>query len=166
MRKSAAVASAFVALAALAACESTRPDVCAPLPPGGGPPVLATQDQELCEVARLRVRDAVYAAGIRDDRRVGVIHDLSRSWGDADTVAGLVERIRGDAGDEIAEAVRRACDDVRSRSRRPLPAGCGERCLVRGAAKGARIALDDVRDLLIRTSGPMFDPAGKVERGE
>lgn len=166
MRISPAAVLLAAASAFSAGCESVRPDVCGAFPPGGGPPVVSTRDQEACELARLRVRDAVAAAGFGDARRIEVVHDLSRSWDDARTVDGLVARVRQDAGDAVADAVRRACDDVAAHSKRPDAPGCGEACLVRGAAKGARIALDDALDFAIRTNGPFFDPKGKVERGD
>ena len=120
-----------------------RPEICGEPHAGGGPAVLSTKDQELCEIVRLRVLMERETAPSFTRARLDHLVDRSLAWEMKGTLAALLEAVRADAGDGFAGAMQRAFDAVRTKSSRPLPADCpdAERCLVRGAARGARIAL-------------------------
>ena len=120
-----------------------RTDVCGEYPANGGPAVLATRDQELCEVVRLRVvRQLDLQANLTYDE-IDRLLERTAAWEGRPSVDDLVATIRRDAGDAMAGEVRRAVDSVLATSQRPLPADCPDmqRCLVKGAARGVRIAL-------------------------
>jgi hypothetical protein len=65
-------------------------------------------------------------------------------------VDALLRRVRADAGEVMAAAVERAVHEVLAHSTRAVRASCADeqRCLVRGAALGIRIALDDASQVL------------------
>lgn len=144
-------AAAFAAAAAaLAACAAQSRTTCGEPSGRGGPPVIATRDGELCESARLRVAEAL---GRREDlfaERAEQYRDMTWSWQDARTLDGFLRRVRSDAGDDLADAIALAIDQVREHGTKPDRADCAdaERCLVRGAALGARIAFDDAAQVL------------------
>ena len=131
----------------LSGCEifvGGRVDSCGEPPPDGrGPAVIATLDQELCDVVRLRVIRRL--DGMEELKRADLdrLVDRTLAWEQKRTLDELVEAIRKDAGDAMAEEVQRAASAVLAQSRRTTRPECGEvqRCLVKGAAKGARIAL-------------------------
>lgn len=149
-----------VAALALAACGTPRRTTCGTLPEHGGPPTLATRDAELCEAVRLRVAEHLGALPDLAPEQAELLRDLTWRWEDARTVDALLHRIREDAGEAFAAAVARAVDEVRAHGTRPMPADCAdaERCLVKGAALGARITLDTaaavLRTFRRRTSQP------------
>ncbi len=153
------------ALAALPACSGRRTDICGEIPASGGPAVIVTRDQELCEIARVRVQRAIADEAKLDELTAQHLHSRSFSWEDAKTTEGLVARIRSDAGDRVADAVARAIADVRQFSQRPIGTTCAdeERCLALGAARGARFAVGDVLDYFIRTRPPAFRPGSTGE---
>jgi hypothetical protein len=135
-----------VAALPLAACSLViggATDTCGERPAGGGPPVIVTKDQELCDIVQIRVAQAV-----EDDPGIGYarlleIRDKSMDWQGQKTLDGLVAAIRRDAGDKTADAVQRAVDSVMAQSKRPLRVEGDDvqPCLVKGAAKGARLAV-------------------------
>ena len=130
---------------ALGACEilvGAKIDTCGEHPAGGGPAVIVTKDQELCDVVRLRVTREVDANELTRET-IDHLVDRSLSWERRDTLDEFVAAVRKDAGDAIADAVRRAVDAVLAQSQRTTRPDCGdiEPCLVKGAAKGVRIAL-------------------------
>ena len=88
--------------AALAACE-TPPTGCGEVPPGGGPRVITTRDQELCEIVRLRLEFALSEIPDLEEAVVQRWHDASWGWTDARTCEGVVARIREDSGDPLAD---------------------------------------------------------------
>jgi hypothetical protein len=86
-------------------------------------------------------------------------------------VDALVERIRKDAGEEIAAQVGTAAQWIRERSTRPFSADCvtEETCLVRRAVHGARIALADRDYIIVRRARERLrasDPDLATERPE
>lgn len=120
-----------------------RPETCGTYPKSGGPAVIATRDEEICDVVRLRVlRELEGLSVLERDTIDGLIQRLP-AWESRPDVDSLVAAIRNDAGDGMADEVRRAVDDVTAKSARPLPADCADvqRCLVKGAVRGVRIAL-------------------------
>lgn len=121
-----------------------RPDVCGEYPEGGGPAVIATRDQELCEVVRLRVTNGLASLPALSQARVDELVERSRSWEHISTIDRLVETLREDAGEGFATDVQRAVEGVNAQSKRPVTDDCAanqERCMVRGAVHGIRIAL-------------------------
>jgi hypothetical protein len=159
---------ALAAFAALPACSMRRTDVCGEVPASGGPAVVVSRDQELCEITRTRVQRILADDMKLDELTTQHLHSKSFSWEDAKTTDGLVARIRSDAGDAYADAVARAIADVRQFSTRPLKPDCPveDRCLALGAARGARFAVGDALDYFIRTRPPMFRPGddGALDR--
>lgn len=140
--------TAAVLSALVGGCVTPR-TTCGESPDGRGPPVIATQDAELCESVRLRVADALGRMQGLYDQRAQDLRDLTWRWEDAATLDGFLRRVREDGGQEIAAAIARAVEDVRAHSTKPARAGCDdERCLVKGAALGARIAFDDAAAVL------------------
>jgi len=140
-----------LALAAcLAACTvqiGGHVETCGEIPDGGGAPVIATKDQELCELVRLRVAQALEKDPDLTYGRVQELLDKTSEWEGKRTLESLVAALRKDCGNVTADAVQRAVDDVTSRSTRPTRKDCDDvqRCLVKGAAKGVRMALSAAR---------------------
>jgi hypothetical protein len=139
----------LVAAAASASCTQAR-TACGEAVPGGGPPRIVSRDGELCESVRLRVADHLGQLPSIAPEQAQLLADLTWRWEDAKTLDGFLTRVREDAGDEFAAAVARAVRDVRDHGQRPVRADCTdeERCLVKGAALGARIALSDAASIL------------------
>lgn len=130
----------------LCACSMVfggRPESCGTYPKGGGPAVIVTRDEEVCEIVRLRVLRQLDGLSILERDTIDGLLERVPGWEGKRDVDGLVAAIRKDAGDDLADEVRRAIDDVVTKSARPLPADCVDvqRCLVKGAARGVRIAL-------------------------
>ncbi|MCE9636252.1 MAG: hypothetical protein K8T90_11170 [Planctomycetes bacterium] len=145
-----AVSVAVTVAVTLSACGSQARTTCGEPSGRGGPPLIATRDGDLCESARLRVAEAL---GRRSDlfaERAEQLREFTWSWQDAKSLEGFVRRAREDAGDDVADAIGLAIEQVRAHSTKPLRADCAdaERCLVRGAALGARIAFDDAAQVL------------------
>ncbi len=160
-RKSTWLGLALTLLAAVA-CE-TPPEACGEYPAGGGPAVIRTRDQELCEITRQRVMQHLQRLPGLDYERAETLFERSQRWQFADTIAELLETIEKDAGAEFAAAVARAVESVRN-STKPLSAACEserEKCMAQGAAKGAYLALTQ-RAQLVRGLQPKTDaaPAG------
>lgn len=157
-----------MALAALllSACE-TRPVACGEYPEGGGPAVIRTRDQEACELVRQRVLQELAATEDLTFERAATLLEKSDGWQHVDDVGDLLRRVERDAGPGFAAAVRRGIESVLGASGRPLSADCGEdqeRCIARGAAKGARLALVQ-GDVYVRGGRPSSDtaPRGRSE---
>lgn len=148
-RARAGEAALVLLVAAAAGCAQPR-TICGDPSPRGGPPVIASKDAELCESVRLRVAEALAALPDLYPERAEMLRDRTWSWEDASSVDGMLRRVRADAGEELAAAVARAVEDVRTHSTFKVRAECAdaERCLVRGAALGARIAFDDAAQVL------------------
>jgi hypothetical protein len=146
-------------LTLLAACEIVREDVCGEVPPGGGPPVARTREQELCEIARLRVQSALANDPKLDEMAATHLYDRALGWDSSKTTDALVARIRKDAWPELADAVARAVREAREYSKKPF-GDCPdeERCLARGAARGARFAIDDALSFFRQTRPPALRP--------
>jgi hypothetical protein len=142
-----ALAALCVALGACTVSFGGRPDACGVYPEGGGPAVIATRDQELCEVVRLRVLQRLDGSVQLPPQALDALGEASLAWERRSTVEDLIAAVRRDAGDRLADDVARAIESVTSRSKRPLPSGCPdeEKCLVRGAARGARLAVQAAR---------------------
>lgn len=149
VRATVAAAGLAAAGALLGACVQPR-TTCGEAPAGSGPPVITTRDGELCESVRLRVADALGRMQDLYAERASSLRDLTWRWEDARTLDGFLRRVRDEAGDGIADAIARAVDEVRAHGTKPMRADCtdAERCLVRGAALGARIAFDDAAAVL------------------
>lgn len=145
------LAPSLLAAACAGSAASARP-TCGVPGPAGGPPVIDTRDAELCEAARLRTAEALAALPGLAPERAELLRDRTWSWGDARSLERLLARVRDEAGPEIADAVERAVREVREHSRRPVRADCpdAERCLVKGAALGMRIAFEDAAQVLRR----------------
>lgn len=137
------LAAAWLALGACTMFLGGHPETCGDYPPGGGPAVISTKDQQVCDVVRLRVGREIDLNGKLSRSDIDRLLDRTLSWEKKATIDALVDAIRKDAGDAVAGEVRRAVDSVLSHSALPLPADCvdSEKCLVKGAARGARIAL-------------------------
>ena len=121
-----------------------RPDACGEYGEGGGPAVISTRDQELCEVVRLRIGRGLASLPELSQGRIDELGERSKAWEQIRTIERLVETLREEAGAGFAEDVRRAVDAVEAQSKRELTAECAaesERCMVRGAVRGLRIAL-------------------------
>lgn len=132
-----------VALGACSMVFGGRPESCGTYPQGGGPAVIATRDEEVCEIVRLRVIRQLDNLSVLERDTIDELIERVPGWEGKRDVDALVAAIRNDAGDDLADEVRRAIDDVVTKSARPLPADCVDvqRCLVKGAARGVRIAL-------------------------
>jgi hypothetical protein len=131
----------------LGACELNfggHMETCGEYPPGGGPAVITTKDQQLCDVVRLRIGREMDLHGIVSRSDIERLLERTRFWESRSTLDVLVEAVRNDAGDAVAAELRRAIDSVLAQSTLPMPANCPdvERCLVKGAARGLRIALN------------------------
>jgi hypothetical protein len=121
-----------------------RPDVCGEYPEDGGPAVIVTRDQELCEIVRLRVGSGLASLPQLSQQRLDELVERTRSWESIGTVDRLLETLREEAGEGFAQDVQRSVASVAAQSTRPLSADCEskqERCMVRGAVRGIRIAL-------------------------
>jgi hypothetical protein len=159
----AATAAIVVAALPLGACTQPR-TTCGEPSPAGGPPVITTKDGELCESARLRVAEALARLPTLVPEDAERYRDMTWSWEDARTLDAFMRRVRDDAGEEIAAAMSLAIEQVRAHSTKPTRADCKseERCLVKGAALGARIAFDDAAGILLMMrrarSGLQHDP--------
>lgn len=151
-RAAAAASLAFAFAVTLAACGTQSRTTCGEPSGRGGPPVVATQDAELCESARLRVAETLGRRADLFAERAEQYREFTWSWQDAKTLEGFLRRVRDDGGDDLADAIGVAIEQVRAHSTKPLRADCAdaERCLVRGAALGARIAFDDAAQVLRR----------------
>ena len=137
------VLSALVAgPAVLGACQQP-PLACGVYPPGGGPAVIHTRDQQLCELVRQRVLQFMARSDDLTFERAETIAEKAPRWRRADTLDELVVLIRREAGDALADLVVRAVAAVEGPAGKPLPADCPDiqECLVEGAVKGAEIAL-------------------------
>lgn len=121
-----------------------RPDACGEYPQDGGPAVISTRDQELCEVVRLRIGNGLASLPELPQARLDELLERTRSWESIRTMDRLVETLRDEAGLGFAVDVQRAVAAVAAQSSRPLTPECEaeqERCMVRGAVRGIRIAL-------------------------
>ena len=118
-------------------------ETCGEYPAGGGPAMISTKDQQVCDVVRLRVGRAIDLHGLVSRADVERLLERTLAWEHKATIDDLVDAIRKDAGDAVADEVRRAVDSVLAHSTLPMPADCpdAQRCLVKGAARGMRIAL-------------------------
>jgi len=146
-------------------CE-TAPEACGEYPEGGGPAVIRTRDQELCEITRQRVMQHLQKREDLDHARAEALFEKSVTWKFSDSIQDLLVRIEQDAGAEFAAAVRRAVDSVAA-STKPFTADCEtqrERCMTKGAAKGAYLALT-ARAELVRGLQPRTDTAPAGARG-
>ena len=152
MRLSRACAVPVLALAsslALSACEAPRHS-CGTYPEGGGPALVRTRDGEFCELVRARFHRWLTQDDSVTHMSAEQVWLKSETWHREPTVDALIERIRKDAGEEIANQVSAAAQWIREKSTRPFSADCEteETCLVRRAAHGARISLEE-RDYII-----------------
>ncbi len=165
--------AAFACLAlagSLPACQLALgpPETCGAYPSGGGPAVIASRDQELCELVRLRVSRSLERTQGLELADVQQMLSRAARWDTERDVEQLVEQIRRDANDEVANDVERAIAWVLEHSAKPLPADCPDvqRCLARGAAKGARLALEWAEWRLSTTSAPVSTEKGPVQIGD
>lgn len=140
-------AALLVLALAPAACSIVvggRPDVCGVYPEGGGPAVIETRDQELCEVVRIRVSNGLASLPELTQARIDQLVERTESWKGIRTTDRLVETLREEAGEGFAADVQRALESVARQSSRGVDAECAadeQRCMVRGAVRGLRIAL-------------------------
>lgn len=120
-----------------------RPETCGTYPDDGGPAVLVTRDQELCEIVRLRTARGLASVESLTQEQIDALLGRVASWSNERTMASLAARIRSEAGDPMADDVLRSFDAVRAGSSRPIAPECeaDERCWVRGAVRGIEIAL-------------------------
>jgi hypothetical protein len=118
-------------------------ETCGEYPPGGGPAVIATKDQQVCDVVRLRVGREIDLHGMLLRADIDRLLERQVTWERKDTIDQFVDAIRKEAGDAVAAEVRRAVNSVLAGSTLPMPADCpdAEKCIARGAARGLRIAL-------------------------
>jgi hypothetical protein len=150
---------------ATSACQ-LPPEACGEYPPEGGPALIKTRDQELCEITRQRVMQHLQRRQDLDLDKAETLFEASQRWQFADTIEDLLARIEKDGGPEMAEAVRRAVASVES-STKPFTTECEkqrEKCMARGAAKGAYLALTQRGDL-VRGLQPKTDAAPQGSRG-
>lgn len=130
----------------LAGCEATifgRVETCGEYPPGGGPAVISTRDQEICDVVRLRVGREMAKRDVISRAEIDRLLERTAEWAHKKTVDTLIAAIRREGGDAIADEVRRAIDAVFAHSSMPMPKDCPdtEACIVKGAVQGLVIAL-------------------------
>jgi hypothetical protein len=93
---------------------------------------------------RLRVTNGLASLPELSQSRLDELVERSQSWEQIRTMDRLVETLREEAGEGFATDVQRAVDAVAAQSKRTLAADCAaqeERCMVRGAVRGVRIAL-------------------------
>ena len=83
-------------------------------------------------------------------------------------LAALVEQVRRDAGDAMAADVDRAARWVVESSDRPVGPECPDvqRCLAKGAAKGARLALQWAEARLSSAAPAVRTEQGPVQVGD
>jgi hypothetical protein len=121
-----------------------RPDVCGVYPEGGGPAEIQTRDQELCEVVRLRITNGLASLPELSEARLEQLLQRTDSWENLPTIERLIQELREDAGEGFAIDVQRAVDAVNEQSKRSITEDCAaneQRCMVKGAVRGLRIAL-------------------------
>jgi len=152
----------FVA-AALPGCE-TRPLSCGEYPAAGGPAVIRTRDQQVCETVRMRVIQHLAALPDLDLQKAEQLYQRVLSWRRFHTLEDLYAGAEKDGGPELAAALRRGVESVRAESAMPLTAECErklEECLTAGAVKGAELAMGQ-RSFLVQGRTPRTDavPAG------
>jgi hypothetical protein len=137
------LAAAWLALGACTYMFGGHMETCGEYPAGGGPAVIATKDQQICDVVRLRVGREIDLHGLVSRADVDRLLERTGTWERQATLDDLVDAVRHDAGDAVAAELRRATDSVLAHSTLPMPADCPDvqRCLVKGAARGLRIAL-------------------------
>jgi len=148
-----------------AACQAP-PEACGEYPEGGGPAVIRTRDQELCEITRQRVMRHLQQRRDLDLDRAERLFERSQNWRFESTIEGLLARIEKDAGPDFAAAVRRAIESVEA-STKPYSSDCEtqrEACMTKGAAKGAYLALTQ-RSELVRGLQPKTDTAPRGASG-
>jgi len=143
LRRLVLVVAAAPLLAACSIIIGAGTETCGERHEGRGPAVLVTKDQELCEIVRIRVAQALEDDPAITYAKVDELRETSADWQHKKTVESLVDTIRREAGDMTADAVQRAVDSVLAQSKRPLRVEGDdvEPCLVKGMAKGARLAL-------------------------
>jgi len=132
----------------LGACTGAIPwsghaDTCGEYPPGGGPAVIVTKDQQVCDVVRLRVGREIELNEMLTRGQIDTLLEKSGEWERRTTLDGLVDAVRKDAGDGVAAELRRAVNSVLAHSTLPMRADCPDvqKCIVLGAVKGLRFAL-------------------------
>jgi hypothetical protein len=138
----------------LTGCASP-PETCGEYPERGGPALVRTREQEVCEIARLRVLRALRDRPELTRGRAAELYEHSLQWETVRSVEALLQRVRRDAGEDFAAAVERAVTQVLAESRRPSGPGCeaGSACVARAAAKGARLAMSVAREF-VRDAAP------------
>jgi len=160
----AAVLLLALALAGCSIVIGGRPDVCGEYPEGGGPAVIHTRDQELCEIVRIRVTSGLASLPVLSQTRLDELVGRTEAWEHIRTMDRLVETLREEAGEGFAEDVNRAAKAVAEQSKRGLTAECAaeeERCMVRGAVRGVRIAL--MNAMPVDPPGEQSEPSRRDE---
>jgi len=147
----------------LTSCES-RPLSCGEYPAEGGPAIIRTRDQQVCEAVRMRVIQHLSALENLDLMMAEKIYEKVIGWRRADTLGELYALAERDAGPEMAAAIRRAVESVRGSTAKPISAECEAKldaCLTAGAVKGAELAMGQ-RSYFVRGRMPTSDavPAG------
>ncbi len=146
-RATCVAAAAAMSMSACTLVVGGRAETCGEHPSGGGPAVISTRDQELCELVRIRVGKELDDDASLNYEKIDGLLEKCGGWERKDTIEDLVAALRRDAGDHVADAVRRAVDAVLAQSKRPMPTACPDeqKCLVKGAVKGVKIALSTAR---------------------
>lgn len=130
-----------LALGLLAAC-TTVPEMCGERPAKGGPPVLRTRQQELCESVRIRVLQYLEHHPVMSDDDYDTLRRRSKAWLGADSTDDLAQRLRDDEGPELAALVADVIRRSSERSRLPLEGeGDADMLVARAAGHGAALAV-------------------------
>ncbi len=161
--------SALLLSATLLGGCAGRPLTCGEYPAEGGPAIIRTRDQQICESVRLRVIQHLMAMQDLDLRKAEKLYEKVTGWRRADTLDELYTMAEKDGGPEIAAAIRRAVESVRATTTKPVAADCAEEleaCLTAGAVKGAELAMGQ-RAFLVQGRAPTSDgiPAGARSGG-
>ncbi len=156
MRRSAAL-SCVLALA-LAGCTSS--EFCGVRPPEGGPPVIATREQELCELARIRTNKYLAGLEVFTEDESDLLYSAARGWEKVDSVDELLEAIRDRDHGALADEIADVTEWVRGKSSHSYAATCKiqDRCLARGAAHGVRLALQHSDTYVTQEGIPLQGP--------
>jgi len=139
----AAIALLGAAMALLAGC-TIAPDSCGEFPPEGGPAVIRTREQEMCEVGRIRMNRYLLTHAPIEDVSAEDLYLAALEWQKASSSADLIAQAREMLGDTYADGLSRALEHVRTKSERPYSTDCEvhDACLAAAAGHGARLALE------------------------
>ncbi len=133
----------LVAACLTAACQTPR-RVCGTAPEGGGPPVLTTREDEICESVRWRVLEQMRVREEFSYAHAERLFTAAETWSTSTTLEDLRRRVAAvDDEQAMATTIVDAARHAWETSKAPVSTGCetDEACVAEAAAHGARVAL-------------------------